>query len=524
MSAVVAEQAASPTTAPGLREGAFGNARALSCRECGHQVELGPHYACPECFGPLEIAYDFPVVTREEIEAGPRNIWRYKALLPVPTDIEQSPNTEPGFTRLLKAHNLGRELGIDNLWVKDDSTNPTNSFKDRVVACALSAAREFGSKVFACPSTGNLANAVAAAGARAGIKTVVFIPADLEKPKQVNSAVYTDSLVAVNGNYDDVNKLASEIAGEEEGWAFVNVNVRPYYAEGSKTLGYEIAEQLGWRLPDQIVIPVASGSQLTKVDKAFQELIKLGPRRGQALQGLRRPGHRLLPGERRLQGRRRRDPPGQARHHRQEPRDRQPRRRHLRARHLPAYRRCGRGHHRRRGPRGHPAAGPQRGHLHRDGRRHHGRRTEEAGGDRAARPHPWRPWSSTPAWGSRPWTPLPTPSVRLRPSTRRTPPSPNRPPGEPPVSVSVRVPTILRTYTGGESEVSASGATLAEVLDDLDANYTGIKARVLDDEGKLRRFVNVYVGNDDVRFLDNLATPTPDGTQISVIPAVAGGC
>ena len=138
-------------------------------------------------------------VTRDQIEAGPRNIWRYKALLPVPDDIEQSPNTEPGFTRLLSAHNLGRELGIDNLWVKDDSTNPTNSFKDRVVACALSAARELGAKMFACPSTGNLANAVAAAGARAGIKTVVFIPSDLEKPKQVNSAVYTDSLVAVNG-------------------------------------------------------------------------------------------------------------------------------------------------------------------------------------------------------------------------------------------------------------------------------------------------------------------------------------
>ena len=261
---------------PALRAGAFGHATALSCRECGHQIDLGPHYACPECFGPLEIAYDFPAVTAQDIEAGPRNIWRYKALLPVPSDIEESPNMEPGFTRLLKAHNLGRELGIDNLWVKDDSTNPTNSFKDRVVACALSAAREFGSKVFACPSTGNLANAVAAAGARAGIKTVVFIPSNLEQPKQVNSAVYTDSLVAVNGNYDDVNRLASEIAGEEEGWAFVNVNVRPYYAEGSKTLGYEIAEQLGWRLPDQIVIPVASGSQLTKVHKAFQELIASG--------------------------------------------------------------------------------------------------------------------------------------------------------------------------------------------------------------------------------------------------------
>ena len=261
---------------PTLRAGAFGHAAGLACRECGHQIELGPHYACPECFGPLEIAYDFPKVTRAEIEAGPANIWRYKALLPVPSDIEDSPNTEPGYTRLLKAHNLGAALGIDNLWVKDDSTNPTNSFKDRVVACALSAAREFHSKVFACPSTGNLANAVAAAGARAGIKTVVFIPSDLEKPKQVNSAVYTDSLVAVNGNYDDVNRLASEIAGEQDGWAFVNVNVRPYYAEGSKTLGFEIAEQLGWRLPEQIVIPVASGSQLTKVDKAFQELIELG--------------------------------------------------------------------------------------------------------------------------------------------------------------------------------------------------------------------------------------------------------
>ena len=287
MSAVVTETevgSSAPAAAPAapqgddrtVREGAFGHARALSCRECEHEVALGPHYACPECFGPLEVAYDFPAVTREEIAAGPRNIWRYQALLPVPADITESPNTEPGFTRLLRADNLARELGLEKLWVKDDSTNPTNSFKDRVVACALSAARELGAKVFACPSTGNLANAVAAAGARAGIKTVVFIPSDLERPKQVNSAVYTENLVAVNGTYDDVNRLASEIAGEEEGWAFVNVNVRPFYAEGSKTLGFEIAEQLGWRLPDQIVIPVASGSQLTKVDKAFRELIELG--------------------------------------------------------------------------------------------------------------------------------------------------------------------------------------------------------------------------------------------------------
>ena len=263
-------------TKPAPRDGAFGNARELICRECGSTQELGPHYVCTECFGPLEIVYDFPVVTREQIEAGPANIWRYKALLPVPDDIETSPNLEPGFTRLLEAKNLAAELGLTKLWVKDDSTNPTNSFKDRVVACALSAAVELGSKVFACPSTGNLANAVAAAGARAGIKTVVFIPDNLETPKKINSAIYTENLVAVDGNYDDVNKLASEIAGEEEGWAFVNVNVRPFYSEGSKTLGYEIAEQLGWRLPDQVVIPVASGSQLTKVHKAFRELVKLG--------------------------------------------------------------------------------------------------------------------------------------------------------------------------------------------------------------------------------------------------------
>ncbi len=264
-----------PTPA-GLRPGAFGHATHLSCRECGATQELGPFYACGECFGPMEIGYDFPAVTREQIAAGPANIWRYQPLLPVPTDIGSSPNMEPGFTRLLKADNLGRELGLRNLWVKDDSGNPTHSFKDRVVAIALSAARELGMKVFACPSTGNLANAVAAAGARAGMKTVVFIPHDLEVPKVVASAVYTDSLVAVRGNYDDVNRLASEIAGEEDGWAFVNVNVRPYYAEGSKTLAYEIAEQLGWRLPQQVVIPVASGSQLTKIDKGFTELARLG--------------------------------------------------------------------------------------------------------------------------------------------------------------------------------------------------------------------------------------------------------
>lgn len=259
-----------------VRKDAFGNAVGLVCRECGSQQELGPHYACSECFGPLEVAYDLPTITREQIEAGPRSIWRYQPLLPVAADIASFPNTDPGFTRLVKADNLARELGMRNLWIKDDSGNPTHSFKDRVVAVALAAARELGFRVLACPSTGNLANAVAAAAARAGIRGVVFIPDNLEQAKILASAVYGGSLVAVKGNYDDVNKLASEIAGELDDWAFVNVNVRPYYAEGSKTLAYETAEQLGWRLPEQVVIPVASGSQLTKVDKGFGEFVKLG--------------------------------------------------------------------------------------------------------------------------------------------------------------------------------------------------------------------------------------------------------
>jgi threonine synthase len=258
------------------REGAFGNATQLRCRECGSTTTLGPHYACTECFGPLEVAYDYPKITREQIEAGPRNIWRYQPLLPVPADVATFPNTEPGFTRLVKADRLAAELGLKKLWIKDDSGNPTHSFKDRVVAVALTAARELGFQVLACPSTGNLANATAAAAARAGIRSVVMIPSNLEQPKVLASAIYGGTLVAIEGTYDDVNRLASEIAGEEEDWAFVNVNVRPYYAEGSKTLGYEIAEQLGWRAPQQVVVPIASGAQLVKIDKGLRELSQLG--------------------------------------------------------------------------------------------------------------------------------------------------------------------------------------------------------------------------------------------------------
>ncbi len=273
MSTIASDAPASSTT---TRTPDLGPARALSCRECGATVELGPFYACQECFGPLEVAYEFGRVTRESIETGPRNIWRYQDLLPVPSTVRDTPNLEPGGTPLVPAHNLARELGMRALWVKDDSANPTHSFKDRVVGVALAAARELGFSTLACPSTGNLANAVAAAAARAGIRSVVLVPADLEQQKIVTTAVYGGTLVAVEGTYDDVNRVASELAGDHEDWAFVNVNVRPYYAEGSKTLGYEIAESLGWRLPEQVVVPVASGSQLTKIDKAFGELAALG--------------------------------------------------------------------------------------------------------------------------------------------------------------------------------------------------------------------------------------------------------
>jgi threonine synthase len=261
----------------------LGPAAALSCRECGERFPLGPVFACEACFGPLEIAYDLPEGDPEElrrrIAAGPDNIWRYAPLLPVPADVADKPNLNPGFTKLVRADNLARELGVTGgLYVKDDSGNPTHSFKDRVVAIAVEAARAFGFTTLSCSSTGNLAGAVGAAAARAGLRSCVFIPHDLEQGKVVMAAVYGGDLVGIEGTYDDVNRFCSELIGDPigEGWGFVNVNLRPYYAEGSKTLAYEICEQLGWRLPDQLVVPIASGSQLTKIDKGLRELIALG--------------------------------------------------------------------------------------------------------------------------------------------------------------------------------------------------------------------------------------------------------
>ena len=247
----------------------------LRCRECGNTTPADARHVCDQCFGPLEVAYAPVAVTREEIEAGPASIWRYASLLPSGADPSVRVDLGAGWTPLVRAHHLGRALGLRELWVKDDSANPTHSFKDRVVSVAATRAVELGFRVIACASTGNLANSVAAHACRAGLRAVVFVPSDLEAGKIVTTAVYGQTLVAVDGTYDDVNRLCAEIA-DDLPWAFVNVNVRPYYAEGSKTLGYEIAEQLGWRLPSQVVVPVASGSLLTKVDKAFGELVALG--------------------------------------------------------------------------------------------------------------------------------------------------------------------------------------------------------------------------------------------------------
>ncbi len=250
----------------------------LRCRECGRRFGNQPMSICDECFSPLEVAFDMAAAkqrfTREAIAQGPQSMWRYQALLPVPEGYAAT--TPAGWTPLLQAPRLGSRIGAGNLYLKNDAVcMPTLSFKDRVVSVALANAKIFGFDTVGCSSTGNLANAVAAQAARLGLKTFILVPADLEPAKILNTQVYGATLIRIDGNYDHVNRLSSQIA-ERYNWGFVNVNLRPYYAEGSKTVGYEIAEQLGWRLPDNIVCPMAGGSLITKIRKAFNELIELG--------------------------------------------------------------------------------------------------------------------------------------------------------------------------------------------------------------------------------------------------------
>jgi threonine synthase len=249
----------------------------LRCRNCGRPEPLGPSYVCAACFGPLEIAYDYDalegVLTRERIEARRPGIWRYLELLPA--DEPPARGLAVGSTPLVPAARLGPELGLERLWLKDDTRNPTLSFKDRAVAVAAARAAEWGLPALACASTGNLAGATAAAAAAIGLPAYVVIPADLEPAKIDHALAYGASVVPVEGTYDDVNRLCLEIA-DETGWGFVNVNLRPFYAEGSKTLAFEVAEDLGWRLPDVIVAPIASGALYTKLAKGFDELVRLG--------------------------------------------------------------------------------------------------------------------------------------------------------------------------------------------------------------------------------------------------------
>ena len=250
----------------------------LKCNECGKRFGNQPLSACPDCLAPLEVVYNLEaargIFTREAIAAGPPSIWRYATLLPIPEG--HQPDLPVGFTPLIKANNLGKRIGATNLYVKNDAVCfPTLSFKDRVVSVALANAQRFGFDTVGCSSTGNLANSVAAQAARLGIKACILVPAELEAAKILNTQVYGARLVRIDGNYDHVNRLCSQIA-EEYNWGFVNVNLRPYYAEGSKTVGYEIAEKLGWRLPDNVVVPMAGGSLIRKIRKAFHELIYLG--------------------------------------------------------------------------------------------------------------------------------------------------------------------------------------------------------------------------------------------------------
>ncbi len=253
-------------------------ATGLICRECGTTYPAEARYSCDFCFGPLEVAYDLVaargVLTRASIEAGPLSMWRYGALLPDPG--EAPVDLGAGWTPLRRADRLAEELGLAELWLKDDTRNPTGSFKDRVVSVALSSARRLGFSTAACASTGNLATSVAAHAAAIGWPSVTIIPSDLEKSKIAMAAIFGGTVLGVEGNYDDVNRLCVELVAEHEDWAFANVNLRPYYAEGSKTLAFEIAEQLGWRAPDQVVVPIASGSQFTKVAKGFSQFLELG--------------------------------------------------------------------------------------------------------------------------------------------------------------------------------------------------------------------------------------------------------
>ena len=363
----------------------------LRCRACGENYEAEARYVCTRCFGPVEVAYDHaalaedPAALRRRIQAGPQSLWRYADLLPAAAPGVGDP-LPPGLTPLVRADRLAERLGLGEVWVKNDTANPTHSFKDRVVAIAAQAALELGFDTLGCCSTGNLANAVAARAAALGLPSYVFIPSDLEEQKVLGNAAYGTTLVKVRGTYDDVNRLVTEVSGEREGWAFVNVNLRPFYAEGSKTIAYEVAEQLGWELPDRVVAPIASGSLFTKVAKGFGELRDLGLVDGTlpAMQGAQATGCAPVAsawarGDDRCV-------PVKPHTIAKSLAIGSPGRRAVRAGHRAGHGRLDRGRHRRRDPRRHPPAGRDDRDLHGDRRRRDDRDAGQArrGGRRSA--------------------------------------------------------------------------------------------------------------------------------------------
>ena len=535
----------------------------LQCRLCGKRYPKEALNFCTEDFGPLEVAYDYEAVartlTRSALAARPRTMWRYHELLPI--DGEPTVGRHVGGTPLIRADRLARVLGLRELYLKNDAVNhPSLSFKDRVVAVALSKAVELGFQTVGCASTGNLAGSVAANAAAAGLEAYVLIPDGLEQGKVLGATIYGARVIAVQGNYDHVNRLCSQIAFRY-GWGFVNVNLRPYYAEGSKSMGFEIAEDLGWRAPDHVVAPMAGGSLIGKIHKAFQEFERLdlleAPVRTRMF-GAQATGCNPISATvkiRRRQGQT--DPP--SRHDREEPGDRRPRRRLLRLEADRRDRRLERGRRRRGHRRCHDPARRNRGDLGRDRRRRDPRRGDKADRARQDRPrglhgplhHRQRPEDpggsgrqARQAGGHRAHhRSLREPGRIARPLAHgqrcRGPGRQQRVSGRPglrgfhvqgpkPISMendtmaTVRIPTPLRPHAGGQDRVESAGATVGEVLANLGIAFPTFRERLFDGE-ELRRFVNVYLNNEDIRYLDDLATPVAENDEVSIIPAVAGG-
>jgi threonine synthase len=513
----------------------------LKCRECKREYSINPIHICEFCFGPLEVVYEYEKIkgnlSRGKIEVRSKSMWRYKELLPL--DSDPTIGTDVGFTPLIRSKGLAKALGVKELYLKNDAVNyPTLSFKDRVVSVALSKAKEFGFRIVACASTGNLANSVAALAASGGLESYIFVPFDLEQGKILGTLIYGMNLIGIKGSYDEVNRLCSEIA-ENYGWAFVNINIRPFYAEGSKTFGFEIAEQMGWKVPQHVVVPMAGGSLITKIWKGFKELETIGlldevntkihgaqasgcnpiisafkegidwikPQRPQtiakslaignpadgyyALKTIRESGGGAedVTDEEIIQGMK------------------------LLARTEGIFTETAGG----------VTVGVtkkliEQGVIPRDESilisiTGNGLKTQEAIQDEVGRPIIIEAKLSE-------FEKIGSPKQKER--------GQNSDHGikflkEVEMGVHVRIPSPLKKLAGGQDIIDATGRTVGEVLQWLTDTYPGLRERLRDEKGEVRRFINIYVNDEDIRFIQNLETPLKEGDQLSIIPAIAGG-